>query len=209
MGMGASGITYSGLAFLNIWMGTGGDTMNVRSTAAGTITTIDPPTGNPNTFNVGSLAPVMTGGIVDKIKGPLVIVGSGADTMNVDDTGSTMAKTGTLTESTLTGLNMAGITYSGLAVLNINLGSGGNALAINVSADANLPATTTINGGSSKNDSLNANWGTDFNGTLNLLAFEQSAIAVGRDFNGTMSDTQPGAIQTLTIGHSLTRNAKL
>ena len=37
--------------------------------------------------------------------------------MNVNDTGSTVAKTGTLTATTLTGLNMgpSGITYSGLA----------------------------------------------------------------------------------------------
>ena len=48
--------------------------------------------------------------------------------MNVDDTGSTIAKTGTLTATTLTGLNMgpSGIAYSGLANLNIGLGSGGN-----------------------------------------------------------------------------------
>ncbi len=99
MGMVAAGISYSGLAFFNIWMGTGGDTMNVQSTAAGTTTTIDPPTGQPNTFNVGSLAPTLTGGVVDLIKGPLVIVGSSADTMNVDDTGSTIPKNGTLTEA--------------------------------------------------------------------------------------------------------------
>ncbi len=204
MGMGPQGIAYFGLKSLNVFVGTGGDTINVQSTAAPTTTTIDPPAGSPNTFNVGSLAPVPSGGVVDTIAGPLVIVGGGADTMNVDDTGSTAAKTGTLTESTLTGLNMAGITYSGLGILNVALGPGGNALAIHVSGGANLPATTTINGGPSSNDSLGATWAQDFNGTLNLLGFERATIQVGRDFNGTLSDTQPGNIQSLTVGGSLT-----
>ncbi len=208
MGMGPQGIAYSGLKSLNVFVGTGGDTINVQSTAAPTTTTIDPPTGSPNTFNVGSLAP-LGGGIVDNIAGPLVIVGGGADTMNVDDTGSTGPKTGTLTESTLTGLNMAGITYSGLSILNMGLGSGGNALAINVSSGANLPATTTINGGPSGSDSMVATWAQDFNGALNLLGFEQAAIQVGRDFNGALSDTQPGNIQQMTIGRSLTAAATL
>ncbi len=208
MGMGPQGIAYFGLKSLNIFVGTGGDTINVQSTAAPTTTTIDPPTGSPNTFNIGSLAP-FGGGIVDNIAGPLVIVGGGGDTMNVDDTGSTTAKTGTLTASTLTGLNMAGITYSGLAVLNLALGSGGNALAISVAGGTNLPATTTINGGPSSSDSLAATWAQDFNGTLTLVGFEQSTIQVGRDFNGAMSDTQPGNNQSLTIGRSLTAPASL
>jgi len=41
MGMGPQGITYSGLKFLNIFVGTGGDTLNIQSTAAGTTTTFD------------------------------------------------------------------------------------------------------------------------------------------------------------------------
>ena len=59
--------------------------------------------GNPNTFNVGSTAGTLppTPGIVDNVKGPLVIVGSGGDTMNVDDTGSTAQKSGTLAPTTI------------------------------------------------------------------------------------------------------------
>jgi len=172
--------------------------------------TFDPPTGNPNTFKVGSLAPA-TGGFVDNIKGPLVIVGSGADTLNLDDTGSASPKTGTLTESTLTGLGMgpAGITYSGVSALNISLGSGGNTFAITVSAGANLPATTTINGGPSSSDSLNASWAGDFNGILNLLAFESSTIMVAGNFNGTMSDTAPGTVQFITVDGSVTAPGSL
>ena len=122
----------------------GGNTFNVQSTLAGSTTEIQT-FGANNTFNVGSKEP-MTGGIVDNIQGALTVAGNGTDTMNVDDTGSTTAKTGTLTATTLTGLNMgaAGITYSGLANLNIKLGSGGNTFTI---ANTASGTTTTVNSG--------------------------------------------------------------
>ena len=72
----------------------GGNTFNVQSTLAGSTIEIET-VGANNTFNVGSKEP-MTGGIVDNIQGALTIPGNGADTMNVDDTGSTIAKTGAL-----------------------------------------------------------------------------------------------------------------
>ncbi|MHB1421755.1 MAG: hypothetical protein ACYC3I_00885 [Gemmataceae bacterium] len=232
---GAGGsLSYASLAALNIAMGGGGNTFFIDNTAAGTTTTVNSGTGsdtvnvqntggttivntgggsNQNVVNVGSLAPA-TGGIVDGIQGALKIIGNSADTMNVDDTGSTIAKTGTLTASTLTGLNMgsSGITYSGLANLNISLGSGGttgNTFYINVAAGTNLPATTSITGGSAGKDTLSANWATDFNGVLNLLDFATSTIAVGNDFNGQMTDKNPGYIQKITIGGSLTATGVL
>ena len=97
------------------------------------------------------------------IQGPLIIQGSGSDTMNVDDTGSTTGKTGTLTTTTLTGLNMgaSGITYTGLSNLNINLGSGDDTFLVKSTSTA----TTQIygNGG---NDVLNVRANT---GPLNLF----------------------------------------
>jgi len=88
----------------------------------------------------------MTGGIVDHIQGAVTITGNTFDVMNVDDTGSTAAKIGTLTSTALTGLNMvaAGITYGGLKTLNINLGSGGNTFLIQSTA---VPTTTNLNSG--------------------------------------------------------------
>ncbi len=149
LNMGPDGITFSGLAFVNIDLGSGGNTFTIASTIAGQTfvnsgtgndtvnvqTTSGPTTvntgGGTNTVNVGSLSPAV-GGIVDGIQGALTVDGSGADTMNVDDTGSTIAKSGTLTKATLTGLNMGplGITYSGLATARISLGSGGNTFLI-------------------------------------------------------------------------------
>jgi hypothetical protein len=234
LNMGASGITYSNLANLNINLGSGGNTFLIKNTAAKTSTALNSGRGadtvnvqttagptavntgggsNANTVNVGSTAPA-TAGIVDNIKGALTVTGNGADTMNVDDTGSTGVKSGTLTESTLTGLKMgpSGITYSGLSTLNISLGAGGstgNSFNINVASGQNLPATSNLNGGSSGLDTLDAKWGTDFNGTLNVLHFAKSTVTVGTDFNGTMTDKDPGFISSIAIGGSLTASGKL
>ena len=170
---GAGGsLSYSSLAKLNVSMGSGGNTFTVANTASGTTTTVNSGTGsdtvnvqatsgpttvntgggsNLNVVNVGSKEPT-TGGIVDEIQGALTVLGNGADTMNVDDTGSTTAKTGTLTATTLTGLSMGpgGITYSGLASVNIDLGSGGNTFAI----ASTIAGQTLVNSGTG-NDTIN------------------------------------------------------
>ncbi len=215
-------------------MGSGGNTFMITNTASGTTTMVNSGTGadtvdvqatggkttvntgggaNLNVVNVGSKAP-FTGGIVNNIQGALTVVGNGADTMNVDDTGSTTAKTGTLTATTLTGLNMgpSGITYSGLSILNLSLGSGGatgNAFNIAVDAGTNLPATTNIVGGSAVLDTLNGSWARDFNGTLNLSRFATSGFMVGNNFNGALTDINPGYIKSITIGGSLNAAATL
>ncbi len=152
LNMGPSGIAYSGLANLRIDLGSGGNTFLITNTAAGTNTLLNSGKGvdtvnvqatsgpttvntgggsNLNIVNVGSLEPSI-GGIVDHIQGSLSVIGNGQDTLNIDDAGSTVAKFATLTGSTLTGMNMGpnGVAYSGLANLNIDLGSGGNTFLI-------------------------------------------------------------------------------
>ncbi|MFI5455223.1 MAG: beta strand repeat-containing protein [Isosphaerales bacterium] len=226
LGIGGKGIVYTNIVNnqasqpftfnLVVSLGTGNDVFSIQSTNAPTKTEVVNTGAAQDQFNVGSKSPPTggghtQGGIVDNIKGPLTIQGFGNDTTNVDDTGSTTAKTGTLTATSLTGLNMgsAGITYAGLSVLNISLGSGGNTFNINVAANQNLPAITTINGGSSNQDSLTAFWGGDFNGTLNLLGFESSAITITNNLNGSLSETFPGTVQSITIGGSITASGVL
>ena len=166
LNMGASGITYSGLANLNIDLGSGGNTFLISNTAANTSTFLNSGKGadtvnvnattgptivntgggtNKNIVNVGSLEPA-AGGFVGPIQGALKVIGNGFDAMNVDDTGSTVVKTGTLTGTTLTGLNMgpSGITYGGLSTLNISLGSGVNTFTV---ANTAAGTTTTLNSG--------------------------------------------------------------
>jgi LysM repeat protein len=118
------GFLYNDMEEMNITMGYGEDTLNIRSTHAGTtyVNTAD----SDDKINVGSLASVMNNGVVDGIAGLLTIdSGSGEDDLNVDDTGDTDDNTGTLTGSSLTGLDMPeGIVYFNVEHLHINLGSG-------------------------------------------------------------------------------------
>src|SRR5262249_24121843 len=74
------------------------------------------------------------------------VAGAGADTLNVDDTGSTTPRSGTVTANTITGLGMGpgGIIYSGIAGLNISLGGLGNTFNVNGTAPG---TTTTVNSG--------------------------------------------------------------
>ncbi len=185
----------------------GGDTFNVQGVSGPTTITDK---SAASTYNIGSHAPG-TGGVLTTIAAALTIGGGGADTMNVDDTGATTPQSGTLTGTTLTGFGMSssGIAYAGLAALNLKLGSGGNTLTINVDATHDLPARTTIDGGAGPNNRLIAQFQQDFNGVLTLTAFPTSTIGIGRDFNGTLSDSAPGNIQSLTVGHSVTATGSL
>ena len=245
LAMGASGITYSGLAALNISLGSGGNIFNINNTYSATATTLNSGSGadtvnlyadagvtnintqaandviniqstngtttvntglGANTINVGSLAPTLSGGIVDNIQGQLIIQGSGSDTLNVDDTGSEGDKTGTLTSTTLTGLAMgaAGIIYSGLSVLNISLGSGDDTFTIN-----SVTPTTSM--------TVDAGAGTDtailsFNSSVNiesltLLNFEDTTLYVNGDFTGLLNDSGP--ISEATITGSLTSGSEI
>jgi hypothetical protein len=140
------------LAQLKINLGSGNDTFNIRSTSPAT--TLNTGAG-ANTINVGSQAGVVpaTPGIVDNIQGALTVIGSGNDTLNVDDTGNTTGKTGFLTRTTLTGMAMAtqGITYSGLTQMKINLGTGLDTFNVQ-STSANT--VTTLNTGSDANANI-------------------------------------------------------
>jgi hypothetical protein len=199
------------LTTLNLILGSGTNLVNVRATPTGVTTTVDgTAAGGITTFEVHTKVPTIFpfAPVVDTIQGALVVKGGGNDTMNVNDAGNFVGKTGTLTPTTLKGLGMgpSGITYSGLAFLNIYLGAGGNNFTIN---DINPATVTSVDGGFSLNDSLVATFALDFNGKLVLTDFEKSTIQVARDFNGYMSDLQPGTVQQVTIGRSLTATGSL
>ena len=250
LNMGASGIAYSGLANLNINLGSGGNTFFINSTAVPTTTFLNSGTGadtvdvlgtggpttvntgggaNVNTVNVGSTqppatnyAPTPNNGNVKNIQGALTVVGNLNDTMNVDDSGSTIAKTGTLTPTTLTGMGMgpAGIAYSGLANLNVRFGSAasltnplsGNTFYVN---GINPLTHTAADGGTDSvedNDVVhvaNAASAADFNGTLDLTRWESASVTIAGNDNGTISiNTDPGdepvIVNPVSIGGSLT-----
>ncbi len=121
-------------------------TFNVQSTLAGSTTAVD--TGliagsGYSFFHVGSLAP-NSGGVLNNIAGPLLLNGgSGLDVATVDDSGSSSARTGTLTGTAISGLGTAGITDLGMRSLNIALGAGNDSLLV-AGTDS---ASTAINTG--------------------------------------------------------------
>ena len=136
-GAGDDTLTLVGTASpLAVNTGIGNDAVNVQ--AIGAAATITNP-GGTDTFTLGSPA-----GVLDGIAAPLTLAGSGADALVVDDAGTTLAKSGTLTATTLLGLNTAGVTFTGMASLALSLGSGGNTFGI--TADA-IPTTLTAGTG--------------------------------------------------------------
>ena len=174
LGMGtATGVGYSDLAALNLYLGTKPQTVDVKSTAAGTTSTIITQAAG-NTWNVGSLAPTITGGSPGRNPGPAGHRRRRAntaltDTLNVDDSGSTRQRIRHAHRLDPDGLGMGagGVTFDGMAVLNINLGITAPALDGNITD--NLPATTVITGGPSRTDTFISTGITDFNGSLTLI----------------------------------------
>ncbi len=214
MSMGASGITYSGLAALNVDLGEAADLVNVKSTASGTTSTfVTQATGN--TWNVGSKAPTLTGGVLSGIQGPVVIDGGGSstaltDTINFDDSGSTNpSEYGVLTDNSLTKLGMGsgGVTFVGQAVLNIKLGNNGTVLQGFITN--NLPATTNVTGGSSNSDGFISGWDHDFNGTLNLSHIGDAELEVYGQFYGHLNATSPAYIDTLIVWGSVNAGSSI
>jgi len=165
-GVSPAAVNYTGLAKLTVLLGSGSDNVTIASTNASTTTLVNTGGGNdsvrvnatsgPTTVNTGSGVNTVSIGTsipstVNGIQGALTIIGSGHDSLSLDDSGSTVAKSGTLTTSTITGLGMgSGITFSGLSLVSITLGSGGNTFTI-----ASTPAATVLLSSGKGNDTVN------------------------------------------------------
>ena len=164
--VGGAPITYSNLVSITINGRGGNDVFTVAGNSAPTLITggagndvfnvqtisfpltIKTGTGQ-STVNLGSLAPA-TGGSVDQLQAPIIVTGSGLDTLNIYDSASSFHETAVLTDTSLVGLGFGttGLSYSGIANLNISLGSGlgsGNG-SFTVNATASKTATTITTG---------------------------------------------------------------
>jgi hypothetical protein len=152
LGMGAL-IHYLDIAAdTEIKLGSGNDFFNVQSTLAATTTTVTVGAG-ANTVRVGGPNGNLSD-TVNGIQGLLNVNGNGTSTLlNVIDAGETRVTTGILDRGRLTGLGMgsanpttvnanAGIQYSGIAAINILLGSGADNFTV-----AGVSTPTMINTG--------------------------------------------------------------
>ena len=144
----------SGIEVLNVIGGTGGLTFNVQSTSASVSTTKVQTTGISNVINVGSTAGVTpaSAGVVN------TIVGAQSRRWRARyrqyrrhgrQLGADRRSYGHATDRA--GPGSQGITYSGLALLNISLGAGLN--TFNVQSTTN-GTSTTVNAGAG-NDTVN------------------------------------------------------
>ena len=180
LGLGVNGIVYKNIETLNINLGAFNNIVYIQGNPAITTTTLNAGSGT-NIISIGSSAQSSittdpttgnaenTGSVLDNVQGIINIVGSGKDTMNVDDSGSTLGVTGALTADQLSFYGLAIINYSGIVAINISLSEGNNEFAITdtiasssttpaIVIDGNLGSSTflvmstqavmTINGGS-------------------------------------------------------------
>ncbi len=147
LGMGLGGVNYSNITNLDLNLGSGGTTVAILGTLGFNTTKISSlASGNTrNTFDVGTAAPG-SGGLASGVAGPLVVQGSGRDTLNLDDSGDTASQALLVTGGMITQLGMSasqGIAYSGLSTLRIALGTGGDSVAVQ---GTNGSTATTIAG---------------------------------------------------------------
>ncbi|MDB5334855.1 MAG: hypothetical protein JWN70_474, partial [Planctomycetaceae bacterium] len=134
--------------------GNGTDTVNVVATSANVTYQIHGQNGG-DTANVGSLAPVTTGGLLAGIQGDIRFDNAGSFTaINIDDSGDAVGQTATLAnpvagDERLTGLgNTGSINWhlNDTASVVINGGAGGNTINVNVT-DPLIFNSTVINSG--------------------------------------------------------------
>ena len=202
LGMGGSGIVYHAVQNLTVNLGSGGDLFNVQSTGCrydDPDQRVDGKLGSKHDQR-GQPCTSLSGGVVSGVAGPLVIAGSGADTMNVDDSGDTGGLDGALHTHDPDRFGYGSQRHRLFRAVDSECvsrlgGTAVNAFNVNVGTGQNLPAHTSITGGSASNDELKANWTGDFNGTLDVRGFPNAFITVGNDFNGTLNDTNPGRHQ--------------
>ena len=205
-GLGMSDrITLNSIENPGIDLGSGGNTVNIRSTD----NAIRIRTGSgDDTVNVGSLygygvLPPIPGGTVNRINAQLTLDGqSGNDTLNVDDTGDTSANTGVLTAMQLTGLGMTGgIDYTNFETLEISLGSGGDTFMVNGTTRRSDFRTQTVVNTGAGNDKVTVSLDAAIDGPLvvNLPAGDDSINALASSlglivFGGAGADSITGGL---------------
>ena len=95
LGMGPGGIAYDTIEAIDFGLGSGGNSINIRG--IGVPVAFKTGSGD-DTVNVGSLAPVMVGGTLNRMHARLTLDGqAGNDTLYADDSGDTADNTGLLT----------------------------------------------------------------------------------------------------------------
>ncbi|MBT4291084.1 hypothetical protein HOD41_00200, partial [bacterium] len=148
-----NGINYYGLETLNIDLGSGDDTLQVKGSAAATITNLDTAAGD-DTINIYN-----DDRSLDEVRGTLNIeAGAGTNTLNVDGSGDIVADPNVLiTNAAITGLAPGVINYAGTdgnfaGGISIWSGTAGDTITVDSTHKADGVRTVTT---------LNTNQGVD------------------------------------------------
>jgi hypothetical protein len=153
----AATVSYANVQSLILDGGSGGNTINVLSTTAGTHLAINAG-GGTNTVTFGGLLPPLTGKLFGTIQGNVSVNGQGGSTtVVVDDSAANAPATFTLSNGGVSRSNTATVSYANVQSLVVDGGSGGNTFLLSPSVHNldELPATVTINGGGSSTAVLN------------------------------------------------------
>jgi Ca2+-binding RTX toxin-like protein len=127
-----SGIPATAVNVLNLAVsgGDGNDTVNVLGLPSGLDTTVSGDAGD-DVVNVGD-----AGQTVQTIQGSLAISGGdngeGGDTLNINDSGDLIGRSGELSPTAVTGLGLgaSGVVYDTFETVNLNLGQGADTLDV-------------------------------------------------------------------------------
>ena len=127
---------------INLQSGGGIDTININGLFANMPLTLD--SGDAaDTINIGN-------GNLDNVESNIALADTiVGDNVNINDTAATVARTVTLTSTTLSGVGPGVITYNpeDLATLNVNGGAKGNLYTVNGAGSATSALITTLNCG--------------------------------------------------------------
>jgi hypothetical protein len=206
-GAAPTAIAYTGVAQLNINLGTGGNDVTVAGTAADTSTSLSTGAGDDAVTIAGTTGPLQlqTGGgnnTVDvsnatnslaDINGTVTLTGDGFDRLSLDDTGDTAAQSGTVTASAVSGLSPAPIDYTGVAALTVSLDNAGNNLAV---VSTNSSTTTNISAGSGEDEIMVGD-----NGQLSTIAGPLAIFGTGTT-GLTLNDSNDSSSTTDTLNPS-------
>jgi acrosin len=119
-------VSYSGMETVNIQLGSGKDTLNVRSTLAGVSYNVNAGAGS-DLLRLGSRGSgsAAGGGTVNGIRGAISFNGgAGVNSIVLDDSGDTASNTGNLIPGRLRGMGMADVLFSSVSRVNVFCGSG-------------------------------------------------------------------------------------
>jgi hypothetical protein len=221
-GLTPATIDYSNLSTLAIEGGSGGNTFNVTGTPANAETDIYSGTGaNTTTVDatgVGSTAYIYGQGSADTVtlgnsgntqnlNGSIGIGNVGGTTnLTVNDSADTTARTAILTNTQLSGLTPAPVTYYNLSALTIDGGSGGNTLTV-----TGTPAgiTTTINSGTGNNTTtvdatgnISSQCALDIHGQGGADTVTLGNAGNAQNLLGSISISNSGGLTNLTVNDS-------